>query len=288
MAINGMPIDFPKVQAWKVRSIDGYFGGVVGDLLAVSTVSGAYVFDAQSADFTFADPEVLEVIDGGLRKLQINVSNRPTNAFVIGDADLDYDLFVMTTDSAVDVTNVKYKRFQHSSERVDLPPMGLCISQRYYDASAAPGAAFQYVHTIFPLTQIAPARTGATQRQHSVTNYRVTPFPVTKDLTGMAFSASVKMKPYNSKLDCYALIAPKPIHIAVYKVADTLAPTFKLPFLPLTTTVTVGDTTNELWRNGVQEAATSVNITTGNVIAAIGAANDILVVIYTTDFVPSP
>lgn len=268
---------------------DGYAGGTAGNSLAADAVSGSHVLPyPKQASYSPTDAETVEQTGGDARIARITVGDRLYGAWNLQLADSDSVAWALASGGAEDTTNSKFRRYGSNTANGDLPAMYLALQQQFYEPKRVSGPTKYWLTDLWLNTTLEPRAGAINERQFGTSEFRVVPSYSGVDLTGEAFSQASKMKPTDGMLEFYRLESQNPIHIATYKVPDTSVATFTLPYLPISSVVTLNNTANEIWRNGVVEAATSVNTSTGEVAIAAGAANDIIVVIYETNYVPSP
>lgn len=284
MAEYGLPLGSKRALFWKVMT-GGYMGGTAGDALAADTVSSPYLLDdIKTADPAPIDAEVITQTGGDVRIAQVNIGDRPIGPFNLSTAGVNPAFWAWATNSAVDETNSLLDEFSTNPAELDLPTLGLGIQRQYYRPNASANKRY-WITQVFPSCFVEPKNSNYQERQFSEVTNRIVPDYSLYHFGGEQFSPSTKMKLTDGKTDCFYIVSPDPIHIVVYKAPDTSAPTIQLPYLPTSDVVTLNATLNRCWRNGTLEALTSVSTSTGEAVAAAGAANDILVIAYSTNYV---
>lgn len=273
---------------WLVK-LDGSCGGVLGDSLADGQISGAYVGKyPKSAGLSTVSAEVATQTGGGIRIGQVITGDRPMAPFAMSAADLDTALWVLTTGGAEESTNSLMHRYSSNPAETDLPICGFAVQEQFFDPSRTAGAQKYWITTIMPYCTIEPQHTESTENAFVAVNYQITPNYTTKEHTGRTFSDSAGMMLTDGMTDWYAIPTTDPIHFAAAKAEGTAAQTFKLPYLPVSSVITNNATLNEVYREAVAEAATSANVSTGDIVLAAGTDSDDFVISYGTNFVVSP
>lgn len=284
MADYGLPLGAKRALFWKVMT-GGYMGGTAGDDLAADTVSSPYLLDdIKTADPAPIDAEVITQTGGDIRIAQVTIGDRPVGAFNLATAGVNPAFWAWAAGGAVDETNTLVDEFSTNPANLDLPTLGLAIQRQYYRPYASANKRY-WITQVFPNASVEPKSSNYAERQFSEVGNRIVPDYSSYHFGGEQFSESAKMKLTDGKTDCFYIVSADPIHIVVYKVPDTAAPTLQLPYLPTSNVVTLNATPNRLWRNGTLEALTSISTSTGEAVAATGAANDILVLAYATNYV---
>lgn len=149
---------------------------------------------------------------------------------------------------------------------------------------------YGWKHYICPNAQLELQQSNITQEDGD------TPNPITgtvtlnkafRALTGELFSAT-DMNLTEDNDYFYVIETLNPIAITSYTATGSANPeTFTLAYLPLTTQATTSD--KLLTEEGVTDAITALSISTGILTTATaGAAGNIYVIVYETDYVPSP
>lgn len=272
---------------WLVKT-DGSCGGILGDAIADGQISGAYVGKyPKSAGLSTVSAEVATQTGGGVRIGQVITGDRPMAAFAMTAADLDTALWALTTGSVEESTNSLMHRYSSNPANTDPPICGFAIQEQFFDPSRASGAQKYWITTIMPYCTIEPQHTESTENAFVAVNYQITPNYTTKEHTGRSFSDAAGMFLTDGMTDWYAIPTTSPIHIAAAKAEGTLAQTLTLPYKPVSSVVTINATLNEVYREGVTEAATSVSTSTSEIVLAAGADSDDFVITYATDYIAS-
>jgi hypothetical protein len=283
-----IPLGTPRGLIWKVMS-SGYMGGTVGDSIANGTLHSAYVLDfIKDAAYSFADAAVAQQTGGGKRILNVVVGDRPAEPFTVTVGDLDDTVVTMATGGAVDTRNSEFRKWSQNPSQTDLPIMGFAIQQMFFDPSRTSGSQKYWLTDVFLSCTVEPKQGARNENNASDSSYRIVPTYTRKDLTGETFSESSGMQANDGLVDFIQIESDYPIHFAVAKLGTTGANgTFTLPYLPLSSTVTINATPNAVWKNGAAEAALSVGTSTGQVVFAMGTAADVQIIQYETNYVAS-
>lgn len=271
---------------WKVMT-GGYAGGTAGDSLAGDAVTGAYV-DTYPKDigYTFADAQKAQQTGGGVRVANVITSDRPADPFTINSAVLDSTLIAMLTAGAVDTTNSQFTYSMLNSSKVDLPNIGVAVLQQFYSPSRTSNTKY-WLTAVFPNCQVEPKLGAINENAFAPMGYLVTPNYTNVDHRGYLLDEAARMLPDEDIADHYFIETANPLHIATTKAASTAAINITLPYLPVESTVTLNASKNDAYRNGTAEALTSTSTTTGATVVPAGAADDIIVITYQTNYVSS-
>lgn len=141
-------------------------------------------------------------------------------------------------------------------------------------------------------TEIAQTtNAGAAQITGDATNpnpldYSLTPSLSLRDITGELISGLATS--VNGGEDAITYFrTSNPVAVSTF-IADGAATTFTLPYLPISSDVTINASPNHATINGTVTALSAVDTSTGQVtLSAAGTTGDIVVVSYETNFVPS-
>lgn len=284
MAEYGLPLGSKRALVWEVMT-GGYMGGTAGDDLATDTVSSPYLLDdIKTADPAPIDAEVITQTGGDIRIAQVTIGDRPVGPFSLATAGLNPAFWAWATGSEVDETNTFVDEFSSNPANIDTPTLGVAIQRQYYRANASANKRY-WITQVFPSCFVEPKNSNYAERQFSEVTNRIVPDYSQYHFGGEQFSPSAKMKLTDGKTDCFYIVSADPIHIVVYKVPDTDPATIQLPYLPVSSVVTLNATPNRMWRNGTLEALTSASTSTGEAVVPAGTANDLIVIAYGTNYV---
>lgn len=273
------------------RDSNGYPVGVAAnpDSPTNDTVYGAYVVDGLM-DLTPGVPTNPVVTNLGGQKI-ISRTRMPAQdygapSFQLSQRDETFEALV--TKSAVDVATNTTRAIR-----------GMNLAQRVWDQFVVMFSILvtnsetglpQWDHYYYLNAEIAKtADAPATQVTGDATNpnplaYQLDLSLSLRDITGELISGLATAVQDNTDAGGY-FRTNNPVHLVTY-VADGTETDFDLPYLPLSSTVTVNASSNHMTINGTVTAAASANTSTGNVgLSGAGSAADKVVLTYETNFV---
>lgn len=277
---------------------EGYAAGNVADPDNVSSaseiVTSGALYVPYIIDFDSPQPTYSELSERSGQRVRMKVqtgvsdiSSFTTNSsrFIDELTDLSHDVGTNTTfwsGATIGGAELSPTIFNN---------LGLVLFQQIYVPTGA-GVESQYAAYIYPSTQIVQGQPGGSQAEGENPNpipWTITPssgsvFPTGTDL------ADISNVGYESGQTLMVkIVRPEKFHIqTAWLSGDVGDVTFKLDYLPTSSDATSGGD-NLVTINGVVSAVTSVNTTTGVVtLSSPGTEGDIVVVMYPTNFVPSP
>ena len=209
----------------------------------------------------------------------------------VGDAELTLSQFdpalnAMIAGGLVDTTSlggatISAPNHLNPSSRVGV----LCAIGRLQKRATVGNIFF---HLIYPSCQLrvnSPSLTQEGGTNPAPITVTITPAVGTKFPIGVAFGANQNWQDY-SEFEYY-LEATNPYFLTSW-LQDGTAVSFTLPYKPVSSVVTGGNTDNWVARNGTPTAPSSINTSSGLVtMAAAGTASQWTSVLFPTRFVPS-
>lgn len=272
------------------RDDDGYPMGTLAnpDAPVANTVYSALVIDGL-VDLTPGVPTRPIVTNQGgqqvISRTRMPAQDYGTPAFTLSQRDETFESLV--TKSSIDLATNTTRAIR-----------GMNAAQRVWDqfivlfsiqvTNSVTGLA-QWDHYAFLNTEIEKTQdAGAAQITGDVTNpnplaYQLTPSLSARDITGELISGLAIAVQSNKDAMVY-FRTDNPVAVSTY-IANGSATAFTLPYLPLSSTVTINASSNHMTINGTVTAASAVSTTTGEVtLSGAGTSGDIVVMTYETNF----
>jgi len=268
---------------------NGYAYGQVGSSLAQAADSGAYLIsEPKSATMPTPDRNTINFTGGDIWLGAYQYGIDAVGSFDMTVSGFDADLIALVTGSAVDQTwNQQWTLFSENELANELPQVCMIFSYRLQARGPSDGAAL-WINTIIPRAWCGPrGLTGAPSFQSAGEySFTVTPTSSTVIPNGSLLSATSLALERNKGFRVH-VIADKPLGLHTF-IADGSATTFTLDYLPTDDTVTLSNAGNLMAIDGTLTAASSVNTSSGLVtLSAAGSADDIVTMLYETNFVAS-
>lgn len=273
------------------RDSDGYPVGTnqTPDTKTPNTVYGAYVVDGLINLETGVPVNPVIRNFGGQRLItssNLPASDYGTPTFQLSQKDETLDAFL--TKTAIDVaTNTTRAIMNPNVTQKEWPQFIVMFSILITNSNTGKN---EFRHYAYLNTEVKKTnRAGAAAVESSATNpnplsYELTTGLSLRDVTGELLSGLATLVTEDEFTDYRST---NPVHICTY-VKNGSATEFTLPYLPLSSTVTINASSNHMTVNGTVTAAASVSTTTGVVGVAAGTSGDIVVMTYETNFVETP
>lgn len=273
---------------WLPDTTTGAALGQQGSALPNGSGSPAYLLDdVINAEQAFAQ----------FTELVFKAGDIEGNVMSFGNTKIQpFDILLDTYDSSLNdliqgvtsITSNPYRtRTAQNPARAQPKPAGLAIQQRAMDADTGNQ---KYITHFLSKGTATYRRGGAQYQEASNSTLHFAPLLTKYAFTGQQFGSGtnqINLGLALNKTDCMSIISDNPLFLYSFK-ADGTAVNFTLPYLPVSSVVTLGATPNEYWKAGVEAALTSASISTGAiVIPAAGTAAQIGVVLWDTAFTPS-
>lgn len=280
---RGYPYGFQRMLLWFYDSA-GYITGQ-STSLANNATSGAYVCsDVKTSNLAFAPSVDLQIQGGDRIRATPSFGNPRLNAFDVTVSSLDAQLSDFITQSTRNTTNSNNMKVGYNPNRAFPQNMGVALTQLMELSDGTTG----YNTLVIPKAALLFRRGGYAFRGESDATIRISPITSTGTYTGQVYASGTTGLAFGweeDKGDYYELWTPNPIHIQSYR-ADGTATTFVTTYKPLSSTITLNATGNEMAKNGTPTALSSFNTSTATAtLAAAGSAGDKIVVTYETAFV---
>jgi len=285
--MKGYPVGFARAMC-GFTDANGVFIGKAATLTAGSS-SGAYVLDnVKTAALSVVAETALQIQGGDRIKGIITFGQPRMQAFDLTVSDLDTDLIALITQSTPNTTNTKRVKYGYNPNRAFPQVMFWALQQRYVLDDGI--GTEKVITTYFPRAETMIKRGQYQFRGESDSVIRITPKTVSKSHTGQSFGSGANNLAFGfeqDKADYYEVATDYPVHLMAYKRPDALTATFNSDYKPVSNVITLNATGNEFIAAGVPTALTSFSTTTNAaVIPAGGAANDVCVLEYETNYVP--
>lgn len=218
-----------------------------------------------------------------LGRIDLGVSEFGSGTLTL--AQFEESFAALISGSTVDETTITdWTQTSSNSNNPNLPSLGIMGSTKVRLANGA----LSWVHVVVPNIQLEPAEvsiSAGTGQNPNPLEYVMKPTLATRSVTGHLFSAT-SLNLTDDKAVSFQIRYNSRLGITTYKKDATDASaggTFILGYRP---TSTATGSPNAFTVNGVTVAMTSVTPATGTVAFGIaGAADDIMVAVYPTDFV---
>lgn len=291
---QGYAVGEARALWWAYPTTGNQAGGFTGTQRSLSngTTSGAYVMsNVKSTAFNFAPPTDVQ-IQGGDRIVAAPMFGNPRMVpFDVITSDIDDALITLVQLSVTNTTNSFITKWGWNPNKATPAPIGLAIQQRY---ELATGLSY-FLTRIIPKAVATMHPGQVAYRAESDTTVHVSPITGTTSYTGQTYgtgSNNLQFQFEQDRADYYDIITSDPIYLVCFK-GDGIATTINLPYRPLSTTVTLNASPNELVIFDTTGAATPTAlsaITTGAnptaTLAAAGTAGNLNILTYTSNYIP--
>lgn len=256
--------------------------------LSNGSASGAFVLsDVNEGQIAFEDATVLD-FNGGDRnrgRMIFGAASRMGQFDITVSSD-DTDIVAAVTGSTVNTTNTEFTKFSYNPNRSTTRNMWVALQQRYLFSTGVEG----YRTVFLPKCSVQYRPGGMSFRGESNAVLRVLPNLSTTFITGQTFgtgSTGLSLGLEENKSDHLFWYSDNPIYVVTLK-GNAVATTATAAYLPLSSTVTLNATPNEMVLAGTPTALSSVNTSTGVLTWSSAPGNGVHgVVIYETAYVPS-
>jgi hypothetical protein len=275
---------------------DGYAAGQVAnpDSVTPTLVSGALVLPTiidstgtavtRSVYTERSGGVIRQNIDGGVESVSPVTLN--FGRFSSALAALSSNVASANVDTVGTVGTIKHGGYDISPE--DLNNLFIGVLHQTSEYASGSYTAGKWTLKLYGNCQLSPNDYGTNQSTGEnpfPAQWTATPSKTTKAPWGQLWSA-LSLGYGNNETFMHPMTSTSPLHIATAWM-DGTDTTFTLPYLPLNSDFAVTGR-NMVYLNGTRVAVTSINTTTGLVtLTAAGSANDIVVVVYETNFVAS-
>lgn len=280
---RGYPYGFQRMLLWFYDS-SGYFTGQQTTLSNGAT-SGAYVCsDVKTSNLAFAPSVELQIQGGDRIRATPSFGNPKLTAFEVNVSSIDAALSDYITGSTRNSTNSTNLKVGYNPNRAFPANMGVALTQLMAFSDGTTG----YNTLLIPKAQLLFRRGTYSFRGESDATIRISPITSTKSYTGQVYASGATGLSFGweeDQGDYYELWTSNPIHIQAQR-SDGAATTFVTAYRPLSSTITLNASSNEMIKNGTPTALSSFSTTTATAtLAAAGTAADMHVLTYETNFV---
>ena len=275
-----------RVLLWYYTTSGTYLGVATGQQTSLSNgaTSQAYVITKpRAAGFNFDAGAQLQQQGGDRLGSLLSFATSSLASFDLTVDALDPNLVALIEQSTQNTTSTVFTKTAVNSDRAAPSSMGVCVAQRGVQSDGTP----VYKHTFIPKAQVVIKMPGGTFRGEALVTITITPQKGTKMHTGQSYgSTGLNFGLANDTTDHYIWTSSYPLHITTFK-SDGAATTFITAYRPVSSTITLNGTDNEMVKNTTATALSSISTTTGvATLSAAGTAGDLHVLTYSTNYVP--
>ena len=275
----------------------GYNMGIAGPDVANNTLTEPYHMRyVQSAEISMQDRTVINFTGGDVWTGSFIYGITQLGTFSLTNATVEAELIALLSDSAIDQTlNTRQTIYSENIMLASPPQVWMMIVFRLQSKEPGTKGASKFMNLILPRVWMSPkGLSGAPAFQaNSTYGYQIVPTVGDRMPFGPLFSTST-LGLANDETPVFYIITDYPLHTVTIKATASASMTVNLPYLPVYFDVTTPDSATDpvqVYVNGVQVDATSVNLTTGAVVVPSGGtfvAGDIITVLYETNYVEAP
>ena len=287
MTTRGNIYAFERAYVWRVGSNGIATCQLDPDNLTVNTTSHAYAIsgpiEAQLPRPTFGKAE----FKGGMSyEGSADTGLESISTGTMTASQMDDSLDALLQGGLVDTTSLTNATISSTNGLNPSPrQVGLMLVARKQSRLSASAGANKYIHYIYPKCQmrtIDPSLTQASGMNVAPLALEFSPQVTSKFHTGIAFGANQAWQ--NNSNFMYRITSDNPYALTIF-VQNASATTYTTEFLPTSSAVTSGTTTNWFTVGGVATAPTSIVTTTGVVtLAAAGSSGVVALAFYQTAY----
>lgn len=286
----GSVYSFLYAQIWRQTDAGLPTGQLDPASLVNDTTSHAYLLtgiegtlpEYSYGNVSFRDGNVLRGnVETGLESL--------TNGTITLNT-YDATLNTLLVGGNVDTTSIVNATISSTNAGQNVPyTIGIMLTMKQFSRVPATWGHTKFLTLVYPscTARYTPPSVNQSSGENPMTGSLVfTPREGSKFPTGNAFSSTQGWK--NNRTFEYFISADYPYALSMY-VQDGTETDYIVGYLPVSSTVTSGNTTNLFTINGTVTAPTSISTSTGVVVkAAAGTAGQIAAALYQTAFAPIP
>lgn len=266
---------------------DGKAYGTAGPNADAGTISGAYIAGyPKNCDMPFPDRTVIDFTGKDTWNGSYMYGITSLGSFSMTLENVDASLIALVSGSTVDqVTNANWTYYAENILAEQVPQVALILTYRFQARGGVNDGADLYLNTIIPRCWIAPKGiSGAPAfQQAGEYQFQVTPTAAARHPHGLPFSA-MSLNLQDNRTPSLHVVTNNPLYL-VTMVGDAAATTFTMPYLPVSSTVTLNDTPNEFVVDGALVAPTSFDTSTGVLTPATTLADgEHAAILYETTF----
>lgn len=282
---KGFLYSFVYCQVWRVNANGIPVGQLDPDNLTADTTSHSYLLSGIN-DASFGSPVFDEasfragsVFKGKVTLGMSDPGNITLNTIAL-DADLNSILFDVNKDTSTIVNTVATSLGNTKTKTNDIGIMFTSLKfsdvedtlgEPYYENLIYPRVTGRWT-TVMPMNQDG----GVNPSVGTLTFY---PKVVDSDVLGIAFGSNQGFE----KEISYFLTSDNPYALTTY-VENGVATGYTTAYLPVSDSVSGGNTTNYFTQNGTVTAPTSISTSTGDVVITPGSSGNIANAFYQTQF----
>lgn len=289
MTTRGNVYAFERAFVWRVGSNGIATGQLDPDNLTANTTSHAYQVNGPITA-TLPDPQFGSVEFRGGMSFE-GTADTGLEGIGVGTlqaSQMDASLDALLQGGLVDTTSLSNATISSPNSLNPSPrQVGLMLVGRIQSRLSASAGSNKYLHIIYPKCQMRKKTPNLTQSgglNPAAVELEFKPQVATKFHTGIAMGSNQTW--YNNSEFHYRIVSDNPYALTIF-VQNASTTTYTTEFLPTSSAVTSGTTTNWFTVNGAATAPTSIVTTTGVVtLAAAGTSGQIALAFYQTLYVP--
>lgn len=274
------------IQFWRIDSAGRMMGQSTTIPPTSNTTVSAYKhpsptsFDVSNPERTRVDLRGGDTIQGSL---YFGANTPVTGSF--STETVDSILFNLAEGTLTDTTTVSgWEIFGTDDQNPAVNTLGCCVTMRWQSRDTGTDGTNLWLNQIM-LLQMSPGVPPARFQSVDEGSIAVTAIPMSRFPNGVAFGANQGF--YNNKTSVLEIVTTNPLAFTTY-IADGVSTSFTVPYLPVSSTVTAATEPNYMAINGTETAPSAISTTTGEVtLAAAGSSDDVVSIMYATDFTPS-
>lgn len=287
---KGYVYSFVHAQMYRVNANGVPVGQLDPDALVADTTSHAYKLDGIT-NAEFGSPEFGSVTFRTGTRWQGTVDTGLINPgdITIGNISLDANLYKLLLDINIDTTTIVNTQASGMGYTRVLPnDIGVILTAQLFSTNLATLGQTYFVSVIVPRCTgriiFMPFNQDGGENPSSG-SIVLKPKISKKNVLGIAFDSTQNFE--NNEVVAYWLSADAPYALTTY-IENGVATTYDVGYLPTSSTVTSGNTTNYFTQDGVVTAPTSISTSTGAVVITAGTSGDIANAFYQTNFAAIP
>jgi hypothetical protein len=282
---RGYPVGLARALIWTYVLTGARKGTAIGQgsTIANGATSGAFVLpDVKTANLAPVPAETIEIQGGDRIVATPAFGGGKTSPFEIVSSSIDTVLMGLIAGSNVNTTNSQHTYFGPNHNRSTPRSLGCAIQQRI---EMSDGSTY-FLTRIFPVCGMVIGGGNAAFRAGNDSTITVSPVNTSTALDGRSFGSTGLNLGYQDDIgDTYWLISPYPVYFVTF-AADGTATTFSTIYKPVSTTVTINASVNEMVKNATVTALSAITLAGTATLAAAGTAADLHVLTLGTEYVP--
>jgi hypothetical protein len=284
--VRGYPVGNARALIWTYVQSGTYVGMCTGqqDTLTAGATSGAYVWnDVKSTAFAVVPPTDLQIQGGDKIVATATWGGGKLAPFDVTGSSIDTVLNDLIGGGTTNNTNAQVAVTSPNPYRTSPKTMGFASQQQFLTST---GLSY-FITRVVPRASLIYRSSGMTWRGESDSMIHVSSIVTQKAYNGQVYgSTGLNLGLDSDSADYVDYITANPIHIMAFR-QDASTTTFTTTYRPLSSVVTVNDTSNSFSIGGTITALTSISTTTGvATLTAAGTTGIYDVLQYETAYVP--